>query len=404
MSKLMISSEQAIKFMQLFHQYLNQGQLDRVILSQYVGDDVDLEKITFRLIELQQQKKLSVLYRYKTQDVTKNYSFEEGIEQFEVLMGQVKQANLWSQQQYVQFKRGKKKDMLTIQKQNNEVATTQSHDREKKRLLEQEQPYLHALGITDHLGKVVPSMAKKWKQINKFIEIFSQALDENRKNKSELNVVDFGSGKGYLTFAMYDFLQKNGWKPQITGVELRENLVQFCQEVAQKNQFTALDFFEGDVRSYQPERLDVMVALHACDIATDFAIHSGIRLNAAVIMCAPCCHKELRPQLISPDVLAPMLQFGVHQSQQAEMLTDTIRALFLNAYGYETKVFEFVGLEHTSKNKMILAVKKTDINEPDQTVLAQIQALKSLYGIHTHTLEKLLDHQSVDQEKLGCRC
>lgn len=404
MSKLMISSEQAIKFMQLFHQYLNQGQLDRVILSQYVGDDVDLEKITFRLIELQQQKKLSVLYRYKTQDVTKNYSFEEGIEQFEVLMGQVKQANLWSQQQYVQFKRGKKKDMLTIQKQNNEVATTQSHDREKKRLLEQEQPYLHALGITDHLGKVVPSMAKKWKQINKFIEIFSQALDENRKNKSELNVVDFGSGKGYLTFAMYDFLQKNGWKPQITGVELRENLVQFCQEVAQKNQFTALDFFEGDVRSYQPERLDVMVALHACDIATDFAIHCGIRLNADFILCAPCCHKELRPQLVSPDILEPMLQYGVHAGQQAEMLTDTIRALLLNAYGYETKVFEFVALSHTNKNKMILAIKKRQLEQPDAKIMLKIDQLKSMYGIKNHSLERLLADELVDQEKKGCRC
>ncbi len=109
--------------------------------------------------------------------------------------------------------------------------------------------------------------------------------------------------------------------------------------------FQQLEFFQGDVRTYQPEHLDVMIALHACDVATDFAIHTGIRLNAQMIMCAPCCHKELRPQLQSSEsCLQPMLQFGIHAGQQAEMLTDTIRALLLKAYGYDTKVFEFVAL------------------------------------------------------------
>lgn len=113
-------------------------------------------------------------------------------------------------------------------------------------------------------------------------------------------------------------------------------------QVAVDCQFDQLDFFQGDVRTYQPEHLDVLIALHPCDVATDFAIHTRIRLNAGMIMCAPCCHKELRPQLKSPEVLKPMLQFGIHGGQQAEMLTDTIRALLLKAYGYETRVFEFV--------------------------------------------------------------
>lgn len=133
-----------------------------------------------------------------------------------------------------------------------------------------------------------------------------------------------------------------------------------------------------------------MIALHACDIATDFAIHTGIRLGAKVIVCSPCCHKELRPQLTSPSPLKPMLQFGIHAGQQAEMLTDTLRALFLQAYGYETKVFEFVSLEHTSKNKMILATKKNHMTEIDPTILNQIKTLKEMYGIQHHTLEQLL--------------
>ena len=209
--------------------------------------------------------------------------------------------------------------------------------------------------------------------------------------------------KGYVTCALYDYMQKHGQTPYVTGVELNPKMVEFCQNVAQQSGFNQLDFFQGDVRTYEPERLDVMIALHACDVATDFAIHSGIRLNAQIIMCAPCCHKELRPQLQSPKVLSPMLQFGIHAGQQAEMLTDTIRALLLKAYGYETKVFEFVALEHTSKNKMILATKRKDYEQPDQVVLAQIQALKEMYGIQKHSLELLLNNQW-DQQGIGSKC
>ena len=246
-------------------------------------------------------------------------------------------------------------------------------------------------------------MARKWKQINKFVEIFSGALDKIDHQDQALQVVDFGSGKGYLTFALYDYLEKNKIIPHVTGVELNPKMVEFCQKVATQSAFKHLDFFQGDVRTYAPEKLDVMIALHACDVATDFAIHTGIRLNAQMIMCAPCCHKELRPQLHSPKVLAPMLQFGIHAGQQAEMLTDTIRALLLNAYGYDTKVFEFVALEHTSKNKMILATKRQNFTAPDEQVLAQISALKDMYGIQKHSLELLLNDQW-DQQGIGSKC
>jgi SAM-dependent methyltransferase len=294
--------------------------------------------------------------------------------------------------------------ILTRSQKQNTTMTQQTHNREKQRYILQEQAYLQDLGITDHKAQLVPSMARKWKQINKFIEIFSNAIEQITPEDRALHVVDFGSGKGYLTFAMYDYLQQQGLQPKITGVELRDNLVEFCQKVADKNQFSQLEFFQGDVRSYQPEYLDVMIALHACDIATDFAIHCGIRLNASVIMCAPCCHKELRPQLKSPEVLKPMLHYGIHQAQQAEMLTDTIRALLLEAYGYETKVFEFVSLEHTSKNKMILAVRRKSVSVPDPKIMAQIEALKQMYGIAQHSLQRLLENELVDQDRAGCRC
>ncbi|WP_180034247.1 SAM-dependent methyltransferase [Acinetobacter sp. YH12233] len=399
-------SVQEQQFLEAFQQAFETDHFDRLILSQYKGELEQLEKMTFRVISLNEQKVLSCVYRYKTQDVTKNYPLNEALTQVTELLTCCKQPNLFTDQEELQLKKNKKKAMLTRSKAkpvSTKAKAEQGHDRIKQRYVDQDSVFLQHLGITDQQGQIIPSMARKWKQINKFVEIFSGALAQIQPQEQGLRIVDFGSGKGYLTCALYDYMQKHGQTPYVTGVELNPKMVEFCQNVAQQSGFNQLDFFQGDVRTYEPERLDVMIALHACDVATDFAIHSGIRLNAQIIMCAPCCHKELRPQLQSPKVLSPMLQFGIHAGQQAEMLTDTIRALLLKAYGYETKVFEFVALEHTSKNKMILATKRKDYEQPDQAVLAQIQALKEMYGIQKHSLELLLNDQW-DQQGIGSKC
>lgn len=397
------STPQEQQFLEAFHQALASQRFDRMILSQYQGEIEALEKMTLRMIRLQDEWMLNVLYRFKTQDVTKNFPIDEADSLVSKLVSECKQANLFTLDSELQLKKNKKKAILTQSKKDSvSKIIEKSHDRQKHRFVEQESYFLQPLGITDQKEQIIPSMARKWKQINKFVEICSGALNQIQVDQ-QLNVVDFGSGKGYLTFALYDYLQKNDYNPYVTGVELNEKMVQFCQDVARKSDFKHLDFFQGDVRTYSPEKLDVMIALHACDVATDFAIHTGIRLNAQMIMCAPCCHKELRPQMQSPSVLKPMLQFGIHEGQQAEMLTDTIRALLLKAYGYETKVFEFVALEHTSKNKMILATKRKDFNAPDQQVLDQIIALKNMYGIQKHSLELLLKGEW-EQQNIGEKC
>ncbi len=405
MSQLANLSVQEQQFLETFQQALETQGFDRLIFSQYKGELEQLEKINLRVILLQNERFLSCLYKYKTQDVTKNFPIKQAMDVIVDLLNVCKQANLITSEQELQLKKNKKKVMLSISKNKPvvKVSEQQGHDRAKHRFVEQDSQFLQGLGITDAKAQIIPSMARKWKQINKFVEIFSGALDQIKTDDHALHVVDFGSGKGYLTFALYDYMAKHIQTPHVTGVELNEKMVQFCQKLASDVQFNQLDFFQGDVRTYAPERLDVMIALHACDVATDFAIHTGIRLNAQMIMCAPCCHKELRPQLKAPLVLQPMLQFGIHAGQQAEMLTDTIRALILKAYGYETKVFEFVALEHTSKNKMILATKRKDYTEPDQAVLAQIQALKDMYGIQKHSLELLMNDEW-DQQDIGCKC
>ncbi|MBU3847801.1 MAG: SAM-dependent methyltransferase [Candidatus Acinetobacter avistercoris] len=405
MSQLASLFPQEQQFLDAVEQAIETKKIDRLILSQYRGDIKDLEKITFRVIQLQNELVLSCLYRYKTQDVTKNYPLNEAKALITELSLACKQANLFTHDEELQLKKNKKKALLTrtVQTSKQTESAQQGHDRIKHRYVDQDRIFLQHLGITDQKAQIIPSMAKKWKQINKFVEIFAGALGHIEQKKQALKVVDFGSGKGYLTCALYDYLDQNLQTPFVTGVELNLKMVEFCQNVAKASNYQQLDFFQGDVRTYAPEHLDVMIALHACDVATDFAIHTGIRLNAQMIMCAPCCHKELRPQMQSPQVLKPMLQFGIHAGQQAEMLTDTIRALLLKAYGYETKVFEFVALEHTSKNKMILATKRKDYEAPDAEVLAQIVALKQMYGIQKHSLELLLNDQW-DQQKIGEKC
>ena len=203
-------------------------------------------------------------------------------------------------------------------------------------------------------------------------------------------MVDFGSGKGYLTFAVHDWLRHTrGVDARVTGVELRQDLVALCGGVIDRLGLEGMAYEQGDVRDYHPQALNVMIALHACDIATDYAIHLGIRAGAEIILSSPCCHKQVRPQLLSPHPLRPILQHGIHLGQEAEMLTDGLRALLLDAAGYDTQVFEFISLEHTNKNKMILAVKRAKPRDNTE-VLAQIREIKAFYGIREQALESLL--------------
>jgi SAM-dependent methyltransferase len=221
--------------------------------------------------------------------------------------------------------------------------------------------------------------------------VLDHALDASTlKTATRIDVADFGSGKGYLTFALHDYLRHTlGLPAQVAGVELRADMVELCNAAVQRLGLDGLRFEQGDVRSAAPRPIDIMIALHACDTATDHAIYTGVRAGATIIMCSPCCHKELRPQLLSPHPLRPILKHGVHLGQQAEMLTDGLRAMLLDACGYDTQVFEFVALEHTHKNKMILAVKRP-ASAPTDEVWRQIQEIKGYYGIRAQCLETLL--------------
>ncbi|WP_122679403.1 class I SAM-dependent methyltransferase [Pseudomonas viridiflava] len=382
------------QFLGLLDTSLSQNSLIKLVLAKYVGSEAELQRVIIKPLTVREQPCLSFVYRYKTRDITKNFPLAEAVDVIAGLIPEsFKNAHLLSLTDEVQleFSKKGKSTLFKSKAQQEREAPAAGHDREKKRYLELTRPFLTDLGVTNRQHELIPAMSRKWKQINKFIEVFSHALTSSPlKLDQPVKVADFGSGKGYLTFAIHDYLRNTlQAQGEVTGVELREDMVTLCNNAAARLEHPGLVFKHGDVRTVAPSELDVMIALHACDIATDYAIHMGIRSGASIIMCSPCCHKQIRLQIQSPALLKPMLQYGLHMGQQAEMVTDSLRALLLEACGYETKVFEFISLEHTNKNKMILAVKRAEPVDPAH-LLARIQELKTFYNITEQCLETLL--------------
>jgi SAM-dependent methyltransferase len=385
--------DQRERFFELFSASLEQTSLIKLVLAKPTGVEADMVRATVRLITLRGEPCLTFVYSYPTRDITKNLPVRAGVARLRELIGtSFKNAHLHTPGEEVQFAIGKKgrSTITATQTANTEVASS-AHNREKQRWLELTRPFLTALGVTTPQHQLIPAVSRKWKQINKFIEVFAHALESSPLAQAkQLNIVDFGSGKGYLTFAIHDWLRNvKGIAANVTGVELKPDMVQLCNDVIAKLRIDGLHIAEGDIRSYQPAGLNVMIALHACDVATDYAIHLGVRAGADIIMCSPCCHKQIRPQLRSPQLLQPILHHGVHLGQEAEMITDGLRALLLDACGYDAQVFEFISLEHTDKNKMILAVKRAEAKKPD-AVLGQIAEIKKFYSIREQCLETLL--------------
>lgn len=398
-------------------------------------------RIVVRPVTLKGDTRLSFVYTHATRDITKNLTDRQALDALaELLADAFAHAHLFTDCEEIQLLTSKKgrrtllrHDLASAGPARPAAAAARAHDRAKHRYLSLDRPFLTALGVTDAEHRLIPAMARKWKQINKFIEVLDHALGastlhsaaparsspqgpsldgpwlqhspleelpledaaprDSLQQAPAIEVVDFGSGKGYLTFAVHDHLRHAlGRTARVAGIELRDDLVALCNSAARDlglDGLGGLRFEQGDVRSRVPAAIDIMIALHACDTATDHAIYAGLRAGAAIIMCSPCCHKELRPQLLSPHPLRPILKHGVHLGQQAEMLTDGLRALLLEACGYETQVFEFVALEHTNKNKMILAVKRARPAAPD-ALWQQIDDLKSFYGVQAQCLEALL--------------
>lgn len=381
----------------------------RVLLSAPQGGEPGLLRVQVRPILLRGEPHLSFVFSHATRDLTRNLPVEAGLDEISALLGHpFRSAHLESRQVAWQLTLSRKgRGHLSSHATGSPGADATpaaapgeglepaAHDRAKQRWLELDRPFLHALGVSTAQGALVPAMARKWRQINKFVEIFAHALDEaGLSDRQGLRVTDFGAGRAYLTFAVHDWLTHvRGLEVDVRGVELRASLVDEANATIGRLGLKGLRLEQGDLRD-PPDAtpsLDVMIALHACDVATDQAIHLGLRAGARVILCSPCCHQQIRPQLLSPHPLRSVFQHGIHAEQQAEMITDSLRALLLESRGYDTRVFEFVSLEHTRKNKMILAVKRRESSPVKAAgALAQVAELKRFFGVKEHCLETLL--------------
>ena len=362
----------------------------KMTFSKPIRKNDGLRNVYVRLVTIQDQQKFQFTYRNKTNDVVKNFSMEETLEQIEdLLMNTFRAAVVFTLPDDIQVFVSKKK-AVTLKKVapsfTNKLPET--HDRPKeKRAANRE--YLFHLGVTDKEGNVIPKMADKYRQINKYLEII-ESLINGVKLPKKIQIVDMGSGKGYLTFALYDYLKNDRHKEvSVTGIELRDGLVKYCNDVAEKCGFEDLQFENKLIQDYDNKKIDILIALHACDTATDDAIAKGIVANASLVICAPCCHKQVRQQLKGTEQESPILKYGIFKERQFEMITDTIRALIMEKHQYSTKVFEFISNEHTRKNVMLVGSKTTkkvdtkDINN-------KIKDLKNQYHIDFHYLEKQL--------------
>ncbi|GIU82942.1 MAG: SAM-dependent methyltransferase [Acidobacteria bacterium] len=389
-------NENIEKFIEKFSESLSKDTFVKLILSNYKGEDTHLQKIMVRLIETKKGLRLFFLYRYDTRDTAKNYDFKEGVALVRQLLGKdFFNGHLFTTENDFQLDIGKKgKARLNIGKPTFKTKPSLSHNREKKSLISPNAFYLKALGITTDKGEIRDKQQDKWKQINKFVEILANVYEQikGELDKNKLRIIDMGSGKGYLTFASYDYFKNVlGIDVTVTGVDAKAGLVELCNSVAKSCEFDGLEFVHGFIGDYEFDKVDILIALHACNTATDDAIFKAIRSGAKAIVVAPCCHQEIRPQIKPPEMFKNILKHGVMLERTAETITDGLRALLLEKNGYAAKVFEFISVEHTPKNNMIVAIKRQVKNESVKEIDEQIQAIKSFYGIENQRLEKLLE-------------
>ncbi|MBC8010978.1 MAG: SAM-dependent methyltransferase [Burkholderiales bacterium] len=436
------------RFHALLHEALTGGTLVKLTLGKPRPDAADptLRNVFARPVELKAGPHVCLVYRHATRDVTKNLAPADAATALAALLAETFfDAHLFTPLHTAQLEqsadpaRPARLRLKTADSAPPIPAPT--HDRPKQHVLAPDAPWLRALGVTNERGQPREGMAHKFRQIEKFAELLQTLLAESALCESVLSesvtgvppvggmgvspmisessppipsplrIADMGSGKGYLTFALAALL---GPRARITGLERRADLVATCNRVATECGFAPhLHFLEGDIPTPTPSPtpdsdssalrpspfalrpLDVLIALHACDTATDDALAAGHAAGARLLVVSPCCQKELRAQLTAPPVLADALRHGIFQERQAEFVTDALRAQLLEAAGYRTKVFEFISTEHTAKNLLIVALRPAPLHPGATTpvspgALARARAFAAFYGIREQRLARHL--------------
>jgi SAM-dependent methyltransferase len=370
--------------MALLRDAVHGGSLEKLTLGKPAGKDPTLVNLFVRPVALKAGPRLAFVWRHATRDITKNHGAEEGLKLLDGMIGsEFLDAHLFTASQSAQLETGSGFSRIKMKALNKDPSAPSGNDRRKNHAISPKAPWLHALGVTDERGKPLAAMMDKFRQIEKFAEILGHLIGEAPlRTDGPLSVFDMGCGKGYLTFATCELL---GERAHVCGVEARTDLVDFCgKTAAQQGLGNRLSFRLGSISDSDVHSADILIALHACDTATDDALAKGVSAGAALIVVAPCCQKEIRPQLVPPPVMAGALKHGIFGERQAEFVTDALRAQLLDWAGYRTRVIEFISTEHTAKNTMITAVKAHPPG--DKSAARRIREFAAFYGVTRQAL------------------
>lgn len=380
----------------LLKETLNEQFLQAIISNPRIKEGI--LKIKVRPVEIKGLRMIQCESYTKTQVFHENLTLMEAVQRMDHAMGEFRQMQLSSGENDYTILISKK-GKVTIQKRKvagrKANCSDLSHNRKKHYILQEgiPVPFLQDLGVMTQEGKIVRTKFDKFRQINRFLEFIEDILPQLEK-KREVTILDFGCGKSYLTFAMYYYLHElKHYDIRIIGLDLKADVIRHCSELAEKYGYEKLTFLEGDIADYEGvDAVDMVVTLHACDTATDYALAKAIGWGAKVILSVPCCQHELNGQMKN-EILEPVMKYGLLKERFAALVTDGLRAEYLESAGYHVQVLEFIDMEHTPKNILLRAVKQTGQPEGEkQKKLECIQKCEEFLQV-SPTLGKLMDER-----------
>ena len=379
---------------QLIERVFNDSRVLRLIFSNpYKKDKDPLIKVTVSPFDSNDEIKYQFTYHFENRVAHSNLNSKDSIDETIALITNIFRQVLVNTSEKEYHILSNKNGKMAIRERsispiNKDMKLT--HNREKQYIIKDNNvvPFLVELGVMNMHGKVLNEKYDKFKQINRFVEFVQDIVDEFDTNKT-INIIDFGCGKSYLTFAIHYYLTEVlNYKVNIVGLDLKKDVINKCNQIVSKYHMKGIRFQVGDIKDYKQTSVDMVVTLHACDTATDYALYNAIKWNAKVILSVPCCQHELNYQ-IKTDNLKALTDYGIVKERISALMTDVTRAKLLELNGYKTQLLEFIDMEHTPKNILIRAVKRDkNINYKKQKEL--LDNLKKEFN-YTITLDKLLN-------------
>ncbi|MCR5482464.1 MAG: SAM-dependent methyltransferase [Clostridia bacterium] len=387
------------KILELIAESIENDTLVKIILGNLRKKSVPYKKVTVRPVIIKNETLFQIEYHFEKKVTQENVSKDVLPSIIEDFMTQdFKQLNLLTTSADIQVLANDPQKPRITKKNACREKNSAEHNVTKKYAIPDGEPcdFLRYLGVMDEKNRVVKKHYAKFRQINRFLEIVSDAESFLPKDKT-LKIIDFGCGKAYLTFALYYYLVIcKKMSVDIVGLDLKEDVIDFCNNVAKELGYDGLSFLKGDIADYTEDRADMVVTLHACDTATDFALINAVSRHTKVILSVPCCQHELFDR-IKNDIHAPMYKHGILKDRFTEILTDGLRGLALERNGYDVDMIEFTSLEHTARNIMIRAVLTSDkdcacapVSKKAKKAESEYRALAEFYNVYS-TTDRLLE-------------